>query len=1323
MDIDEHRHRIITFILVLTIISALALININTEIASASTITVPDQYSKIKYAVENATAGDTILVDPGEYEEEVIVTKPLTIKSTAGPGSTVVKNVGYTVFRLDSNNVEISGFTIRDAQNGIFIKEYDECNIENNIITRNYRGIIIYGKYNNLATDHTIQNNNITDNDETGISLGGYGAYCTVSNNVMTKNDASGITVGSEYNIIENNTVHSNVDNGIYLIGSGHSTIRNNKIYNNEIYGIHSLYSYNNKFRDNIMHDNDYNFRIVGDLPLSQDYIHDIDTSNLIEGKPMYYWVGESNKEIPSNAGFVALIDCNNILVSDVNISKTGSGILLVSTNQSTIDDVEVRDNFHGILALYSNYNTIKNVYGTHNYDAAIRIEYSRENNIFMNNLTDNSYTYGDGLDLSNCNNHTIVNNTINNNGGSGINIILSEHCNVLSNTAKYNRKGYGVYVGSNSHYNNINDNILIGNDISNLALSASQYNHMINNILESSSDGSGVRLDYSSFNLIDSNTIDDNDVFGVYLDNSDFNNVTNNNIESNYARGVYIRNSDRNRIQSNYISDNREGIRLEGSSEYNDIRNNTILNSEWYGMYLFGGNNNDIYKNTVYKSEEYYGIYLKESNDNKIYWNDFIDNEQDCFDDSNNNWSLPYPDGGNYWSNYSGVDDMSGSNQDQPGSDGLGDFPYSIPGGNNEDKYPFMEPIEGIGNTKPKASFTVDPYTGDLSTVFIFDPSSSSDNEDNTMDLLMRWDWEDDSTYDTPWLTNLSVTKTFDEYGTYKVKLQVKDTGGLTDSVVQSVYVYGLPSVPQNFQVRPSDGAVLLSWDELEDDGGSDIESYAIYKGTQGQSVQFYKQVDESTFSYRDTQVTNGVTYYYKISGVSGRGEGNLSDALSATPEDGLSPYIPPEASFTHHIIYPIVDYGYRINLVDNSSKGEGEIVNYSWNISNDVDILRYGRTVETSLKFGVYSVEITVLDDNGRSDTEVRELDLSKPKPPTADFTWNPFYPKEHDMVWMVDKSIPGDNNIINWTYEFNDGEFYLYGGGWFGASPGVYSVNLTVSDRYLTDSITKEIVIPYDISFDVTPGQVHMLHDNQTFVSIDVDNQAELEISYFPGNPTNGTDFEDNIIVGDFIGIEVDNSSSVNWPITIRIYYENEEINELNVDENTLEIYYWDEENQEWSQVEEECSVNTTNQNGYSGYVECELDHLTIFTLSGMNPPPYAICSENISCRIGELVTFDGTSSTDDIGIKNYTWEFEYDGKIQKLYGGVSEFVFEKEGTYEIKLTVTDGHNNTSSDTFYVYVGEEEKLPFCYIIIIGVIAIGVLTVAFIVRNKRIR
>ena len=39
--------------------------------------------------------------------------------------------------------------------------------------------------------------------------------------------------------------------------------------------------------------------------------IQDIDSSNLVDGKPTYYWINNTNKAVPTDAGYVLLINCS----------------------------------------------------------------------------------------------------------------------------------------------------------------------------------------------------------------------------------------------------------------------------------------------------------------------------------------------------------------------------------------------------------------------------------------------------------------------------------------------------------------------------------------------------------------------------------------------------------------------------------------------------------------------------------------------------------------------------------------------------------------------------------------------------------------------------------------------------------------------------------------------------------------------------------------------------------------------------------------------------------------------------------------------------
>ena len=76
------------------------------------------------------------------------------------------------------------------------------------------------------------------------------------------------------------------------------------------------------------------------------------------------------------------------------------------------------------------------------------------------------------------------------------------------------------------------------------------------------------------------------------------------------------------------------------------------------------------------------------------LYYNNFVQNTTPALDDStSNSWDAGYPAGGNYWSNYKGVDNCSGPQQNIcPGPDGVGDTPYVF--SSAQDNYPSMQPF-----------------------------------------------------------------------------------------------------------------------------------------------------------------------------------------------------------------------------------------------------------------------------------------------------------------------------------------------------------------------------------------------------------------------------------------------------------------------------------------------------------------------------------------------------------------------------------------------------------------------------------------------------
>ena len=183
-----------------------------------------------------------------------------------------------------------------------------------------------------------------------------------------------------------------------------------------------------------------------------------------------------------------------------------------------------------------------------------------------------------------------------------------------------------------------------------------------------------------------------DNNI-GIDITFSSWNNISYNDIENTtYGYGVRIHSCTNHTIKNNNISGGSTGIYL-WSSDTNHIANNNATDNAYDGLRLFSSDSNIIENNIFLLNEN--GINILSSFDNIIYHNNILDNANQSFDLTNmgNMWDNGYPSGGNYWSDYSGVDNFKGPNQDIPGSDGIGDTPYIIDV-DSQDNYPLMEPF-----------------------------------------------------------------------------------------------------------------------------------------------------------------------------------------------------------------------------------------------------------------------------------------------------------------------------------------------------------------------------------------------------------------------------------------------------------------------------------------------------------------------------------------------------------------------------------------------------------------------------------------------------
>ena len=126
---------------------------VGVALASATTIYVPDNYAKIQWAVDNASAGDTIIVSEGTYYENIKVDRQLTIKSENGSANCIVDGGGSgDAITLSASGVTLERFEARDSGGwpdaGIKVISNNNV-IKNNNVGNNSNGISLYSSSNN----------------------------------------------------------------------------------------------------------------------------------------------------------------------------------------------------------------------------------------------------------------------------------------------------------------------------------------------------------------------------------------------------------------------------------------------------------------------------------------------------------------------------------------------------------------------------------------------------------------------------------------------------------------------------------------------------------------------------------------------------------------------------------------------------------------------------------------------------------------------------------------------------------------------------------------------------------------------------------------------------------------------------------------------------------------------------------------------------------------------------------------------------------------------------------------------------------------------
>ena len=306
-----------------------ACLSITTQSVNAEIIVVSET-DKLQQVLDNSQDGDTVLLNPGRYLGNFIVTKQITLSGKSqgdnkviidaqGKGHAIVlKNSHITI---DNLNIINWGEDLTDENSGIYSNE--------KVLGKRADGIIIkntslkgsgFGIWLNHVINAEIFNNTVEGNL-----------------NLRSADRGNGIQVANVKESHVHNNEAFNVRDGVYVISSQNNLIENNVMHDLR-YGIHYMYSYDNTVKNNSAYNTRAGYALMSSRRLiitgnktrdSEDYgflLNFITQSTFTNNQVKNVWTKEENKVLGRDGKglFVYNSGFNTIAHNSVDTAEIG---------------------------------------------------------------------------------------------------------------------------------------------------------------------------------------------------------------------------------------------------------------------------------------------------------------------------------------------------------------------------------------------------------------------------------------------------------------------------------------------------------------------------------------------------------------------------------------------------------------------------------------------------------------------------------------------------------------------------------------------------------------------------------------------------------------------------------------------------------------------------------------------------------------------------------------------------------------------------------------------------------------------------------------
>jgi parallel beta-helix repeat protein len=500
-------------------------------------------YTTIQEAIDaNETLnGHSILVDSGQYNESIQVSKSLILVGESR-NDTIIDGggAGGTVVSIKAPNVTISGFSIKNSHRsgscyGVKIQNCSGSKVVNNIIKSNWMGILLED-----STSGNISLNCFDDN----------------SNSLHMRTTGRKEDKLSSRNFVTGNHIKSDTTgDGIRIYWSTNSSVKDNVIegpchnYGIEVYGSSGSVLKNNTIKD-------YKIGLFVDGNCLDDFILDIDESNTVDGKPVYYLIGQKdlviNQSTFPNVGCLALINSTGVAIEGLNLESNGQ-ILLAYTSNSEVIENRLTSGFYGLCLKSSSNNVLQRNIVTASIMDGIILMASSGNIVLENNITGSEF--GEGIVLSDSSGNLLRNNTmVGNRYGFGVRGYSWHFFNDIDFSNTINGRPICYWVNK--------QDAIVPPNVSYVALV---------NCTRITVEGLNLTRNHDGIALVDTtNTV-----------------VTNNYVAGNAEDGIMLLRSSNNNVSENILTNNECGVTLEFSSD-NRFFHNSFLNNWAYNAFSF---------------------------------------------------------------------------------------------------------------------------------------------------------------------------------------------------------------------------------------------------------------------------------------------------------------------------------------------------------------------------------------------------------------------------------------------------------------------------------------------------------------------------------------------------------------------------------------------------------------------------------------------------------------------------------------------------------------------------------------------------------------